>query len=507
MSGTFGIAFLRDIGTAELVRGGIDIVALPCGNDLPQRLQLGLRAPEDAERHGAFILCVIAFGGVQRNGTVVIPYGRFEFAVGIADVAQPVVGIGAVAVAGRIGFEELLERTARPGHVLAREIAVAEVVERHGIFVLAAGGTLQVGVVFGRSDRIVALCEGDFALPEGVERTVFGADIDGRGFGQVTLRGTHVTGAVRLQTAEIGDLLQCGTDIGILCREGFDGPVSRVVIVRIVVGRDQQRTGFAHARRIGILSDIARQYVDRAVEGTAAQLVLQFAVVEQRVFGDGRIELVVRCHGERLHGRLFIPGTQVTVCQVVRGILRQCILGTAGLAQELHGLGIACRAVKREAHQVAAVTVEFAAGSRKGVQVPDGLVIVAQVKPRFGDDTLQFLPAFGHGTARQFVAVFDNIAVVSVAEFDLQEVIRHHGTVGIAALQGREALLRTPVASLGIVDIGFVIECVVGILTLGADAVEITERLVVIAFGELDIAHADVVLFLARPAQRLVIGL
>src|SRR5699024_9895074 len=140
-------------------------------------------------------------GGVQRNGTVVIPYGRFEFAVGIADVAQPVVGIGAVAVAGRIGFEELLERTARPSHVLAREIAVAEVVERHGIFVLAAGGTLQIGVVFGRSDRIVALCEGDFALPEGVERTVFGADIDGRGFGQVTLRGTHVTGAVRLQTA------------------------------------------------------------------------------------------------------------------------------------------------------------------------------------------------------------------------------------------------------------------------------------------------------------------
>ena len=123
------------------------------------------------------------------------------------------------------------------------------------IFVLAAGGTLQIGVVFGRSDRIVALCEGDFALPEGVERTVFGADIDGRGFGQVTLRGTHVAGAVRLQAAEIGDLLQCGSDVGILCREGFDGPVSRVVIVRIVVGRDQQRTGFAHARRIGILRD------------------------------------------------------------------------------------------------------------------------------------------------------------------------------------------------------------------------------------------------------------
>ena len=272
---------------------------------------------------------------------------------------------------------------------------------------------------------------------------------------------------------------------------------SCVVIVRIVVGRDQQRTGFAHARRIGILRDIARQHVDRAVEGTAAQLVLQFAVVEQRVFGDHRIELVVRCHGERLHGGLLVTRTQIAVGQVVRGILRQRILGTAGLAQELRSLGIACRAVKREAHQIAAVTVEFAAGSRKSVQMPDGLVIVAQVKPRFGDDALQFLPAFGHGAAHQFVAVLDDITVVSVAEFDLQEVIRHHGTVGIAALQGREALFRTPVAPFGIVDIGFVIECMVGIFALGADAVKITESLVVIAVGEFDIAHADVVLLLA----------
>ena len=200
---------------------------------------------------------------------------------------------------------------------------------------------------------------------------------------------------------------------------------------------------------------------------------------------------------EKIGRMSIINRTQIAVGQVVRGILRQRILGTAGLAQELRSLGIACRAVKREAHQIAAVTVEFAAGSRKSVQMPDGLVIVAQVKPRFGDDALQFLPAFGHGAAHQFVAVLDDITVVSVAEFDLQEVIRHHGTVGIAALQGREALFRTPVAPFGIVDIGFVIECMVGIFALGADAVKITESLVVIAVGEFDIAHADVVLLLA----------
>ena len=47
----------------------------------------------------------------------------------------------------------------------------------------------------------------------------------------------------------------------------------------------------------------------------------------------------------------------------------------------------------------------------------------------------------------------------------------------------------------------------VGVFALRADAVEIAERLVVIAVGEFDIAHANVVLLLARPAESFVIGL
>ena len=47
----------------------------------------------------------------------------------------------------------------------------------------------------------------------------------------------------------------------------------------------------------------------------------------------------------------------------------------------------------------------------------------------------------------------------------------------------------------------------VGIFALRADPVEIAERLVIIAVGEFDIAHANVVLLLARPAESFVIGL
>jgi hypothetical protein len=48
---------------------------------------------------------------------------------------------------------------------------------------------------------------------------------------------------------------------------------------------------------------------------------------------------------------------------------------------------------------------------------------------------------------------------------------------------------------------------VIGVFAAAADAVEIVVRLPVVAPGERDVAHADVVLLAARRAQRLVIGL
>ena len=192
---------------------------------------------------------------------------------------------------------------------------------------------------------------------------------------------------------------------------------------------------------------------------------------------------------------------------MVRGILRQRILGAARPAQVFRRFGIARRAVEREAHQVTAVAVQLAAGRSKSVQMFDRLVEIAQPEPRLGNDALQLLAPFGNGPLHQFAAVLDDIAVVALVKFDLQQVVRHHVAVGVAALQSREALLGTAVTAFGIVDIGFVIKRVVGIFALRADAVEIAERLVVIAVGEFDIAHANVVLLLARPAESFVIGL
>ena len=321
------------------------------------------------------------------------------------------------------------------------------------------------------------------------------------------MRCFQIAGGVSLQPAEIGYFLQRRADVGIARRHRLDGAVGGVVVAGVVVGGDQQRPGLLRARRRGIAFDIARQHVDRAVEGSAAQLVLQFGIVEQRVFGDRGIQRLVRSHRKSLHRRFLVPGAQVAVGQVVGGVLRQGVLGAARLAQPLRGLGIAGRAVEREAFEIGGVAVHLAAGVPESREVLQRLVEILQPEPRFGHHALQFGAAFGNRPAGQRLAVLDHIAVVALAELDLQQVVRHHVAVGVAARERLEALLRPAVASLGIVDIGFVITGVIDILAAAADAVEIAVCLRIIAVAELDVSHADVVLLAARRAQGPVIGL
>ena len=506
LRGALGILLLRDVAASQLVGGFVGIVAARSG-DLPQGLLLLVRAAQDAERHGPFVAGVLLFGRRQGDGFVILPHGLLETAVGIGRVAQPVVGVGAVTVARRPGGEELSERSLRLPQVVAVEGAVTEIVPRQRILPLGAGRTLQVGVVFGRRHRVVALCEGDFTLPEGIQRGVLGADVHRGGFREVTLRRTHVARLVGLQSAEIGDLLQRRADVGVARGHLFDGPVRGIVVAGVVVSGDQQRTGLLRTRRRRIAFDIARQHVDRAVEGAAAQFVLQFGVVEQRVLGHRRVERLVGSHRESLHRRLLVPGAQVTVGQVVGGVLRQRVFSAARLAQPLRGLRIAGRAVEREALQVAGVAVHLPAGLPESREVLQRPVEILQPEPRFGDHALQLGAPLGNGPAGQRLAVFDHIAVVALAELDLHEVIGNHVAVGVAAQKRREGLLRTAVTPFGVVDIGLVVTGVIGVFAAAADTVEIVVRLPVVAPGERDVAHADVVLLAARRAQRLVIGL
>ena len=186
---------------------------------------------------------------------------------------------------------------------------------------------------------------------------------------------------------------------------------------------------------------------------------------------------------------------------MVGGVLRHGILGAARPAQPLDRLRIAGRAVEGEAHQVGGVAVELAARLAVGREVLDGLAVLLEAEPRLGDDALDLRPARRHGAPRQGLALGDDITVVALVELDLKQVVRHQIAVGGAAAEPLEALLRTAVLPFGVIDIGFVIERMVGIGTLRRDAVEEVVGLGVVALREGSIARTNVVLLAARRAQ------
>ena len=209
-------------------------------------------------------------GGRQRDRPGVLPHRRLEIAPGIEDVAQTVVGVGRIAIFMRINPEELPERLAGPREIVPGKGAITQVVPGESIFALRTGSTGEVGIVFGCSDGMIALREGDFALPERAERRVFGADVHRGRLLQTAPGALQIAGFVGLQPAEIGDPLQGGAHVGGGGRRSLDRPVGGIVIVGIVVGGDQQSPRLVGPRREGITLRIAAQQVDCSVERPAA---------------------------------------------------------------------------------------------------------------------------------------------------------------------------------------------------------------------------------------------
>ena len=291
-------------------------------------------------------------------------------------IAQTVASIGPVAVAESIGLKKPIERRSGARHVVARERAITQIIERQGIFPLGAGRPLEVSVVFGGGKCEVALRKGYFALPEDAERRIFGADVHGGRFVQEALRPLLVPGGPGLQAAVISDLLERLPHIGVLHGRRLDSPISGIVIAGVVISGHEQRLRLADPGRRGVKLDIAAQHVDCAVECPALQFVLQFGVVEKRILGDFGVETLIGSHGESLHRGLLVALAQITVGQVIRGVLRQCVLGARSPPQPLDGLAVTGRAVERETHQIGAVAVELAARSLESLEVFDSSVVI-----------------------------------------------------------------------------------------------------------------------------------
>ena len=285
----------------------------------------------------------------------------------------------------------------------------------------------------------------------------------------------------------------------------FERRVSRIVIPRIVVGGDQQLACLHGALRSRILRDIPIQHMDRLVEDAAAQFVLQLAVVEQRIFGDRGVERLVGRHGERLHGALLVAAAQIAVGQMVGGVLRQRIVRAADLLQIRQRLGVPRLPVETVPEQIILAAAHRAAVAAIGVHNLLGTAVIAQMKPPFGHDALQFGAAFSRRTVDKRPARRDHIAVISLVELDLQQIERCYGTVRFRTAQLRKSGFGRSIIPPYIGDIGDVIEGVFRIFARRGYALEIMQRIVVIALLEPNVSHADVILLTVLGRQRIVV--
>ena len=142
---------------------------------------------------------------------------------------------------------------------------------------------------------------------------------------------------------------------------------------------------------------------------------------------------------------------------MVGGVLRQSVVGSARLAQILCGIVVAGRAVEGESVEIIFIPAHFSAGLHESVEVVQRFGIFAQAEPRFGHDPREFGPLAGRCPADQLLAVLDHIAVISLLELNLQQVIGRYLAVSLAFKQSFEPASGPVVLFPRIGDVGLII--------------------------------------------------
>ncbi len=459
-----GVTFVGDVGAAQLVCGGIDIIAAVGLHDTAQALDLAISLILHAERHGAAVFGIVFLRRIDRGGIVVTLYRLVELARRVICVAATVERVGAIGVATRTQREELGESIGRGIHLAVVEVTVTDVVLRHGVLLAAAGSASHEAAITLQGAAAVALGVCYLAQPERRQSVVLGVETHAQRLGERTLRFVQLSCRIGLQTVEIGYLLQRLQGVVIGIRQTLDGIVRLGVVVRIVVSGYEQRARLGHARRRGVKLDVTAQHVDSLVEHASAELVLQLAVIEQSVLGYVAVELRARRHGERPHGVGLVARTQIAVGQMVRRVLRKHVVGAARLTQIIGRLGVKRLPIERITHDVVLHALHLAARALERVHVSGSGVVIPYLEPRFGHHAAYLRTLLGRCALDQGVALVDHGAVVAALEIDLQQIIGHQVAIERTAEQRVEPVAGALVIAVCIRHVGFVIGGMVGIV-------------------------------------------
>ena len=380
-------------------------------------------------------------------------------------IAQAVVGIGPIAVGGLVEPDKALESLLTLRHIRLLEVCIAEVVERHLILVFGLRRTTEVVVVVVYSLIEVALLILDLAKPEETQRIILWTHANLLRLIEFRLCLIIIARNKCLQAIEICNLLQCRTLCSVGIRERLDSLVGHLVVVRVVVGSNEQFTSLVGTLRLGVLGDIAGQHIYRLVECATTRLEEELSVVEEGILRNLVIVLLVGSHCKGLNSLALVVTTDIAVCQVVRGILRQLVATFGNLQESLDSGSVVGRTICRVAENVVLLATHLTTRALIHRDVEERLVVALQTIPRLCHNTHKLRALQLHRAFEQSIAILHHILVVTPRKLNLEEVVRDNLCVVIALFQTLETCVCSLILATRIVDIGLVVDCVVGIIT------------------------------------------
>ncbi len=210
----------------------------------------------------------------------------------------------------------------------------------------------------------------------------------------------------------------------------FNGFIGRLIVARIEVRGQQQLTRLVDARRIGVRLHIAGQRRNRFVECAAAQLVLQFAGVEHRLALDFGTVIGCRSQHERAQCLLLIAEFEVAVAQVERRILPQFAPPGSHVRQLSAGLGVVQLVVVAVSGQVKLLRAHLSAELFVILDLGECIGVLPLAEISFAQDAGDFDLTGSGRLVQQRHAMLDHIGVISLPEFDLQQVERNDRLIG-----------------------------------------------------------------------------
>ena len=205
-----------------------------------------------------------------------------------------------------------------------------------------------------------------------------------------------------------------------------------------------------HSLRAWILLYISGQYIYCLVETASTQLILQLAVVKQRILGNRRVKLCIRRHSKRVHCVGLVALTQVAVSQMIRSILCKQVIGTTRLTQIRQRLVVECATVERVTHNIVLHTTHLTTVSLVSTHILLGTGVVIELKPRLRHYSLNLHRLLGGSSRNQSITTLNHIAILALLEINLHNIERHQVAILRTLEQGVKALTSHIVLTSGV---------------------------------------------------------